>query len=193
MIPWEGPRLRVVVLGAVLAAAAFAGVWTGRTSERADAAQRQPSTSSVRVDVTTEELEAVVTDNPSVVPMRLAFVERLLTDGEVVDAHAHARVALDQATTIDDRQRALTLTGWASALIGAPAQGAELLDAALVLEPTDRDAKWYLANVRLIGLDDPVGAVPLLEDLLATVREGPRRVAVEARLAEARARIAARP
>jgi len=50
---------------------------------------------------------------------------------------------------------------------------------------------WFLANVRLIGLNDPAGAIPLLEDLLDTVDDGPRKEAIVARLSEARALVAA--
>jgi hypothetical protein len=57
--------------------------------------------------------------------------------------------------------------GWISFLSGEADLGARYLEQSLELSPQFRLAEWFLANVRIVGLDDPAGAVPLLESLLA--------------------------
>lgn len=137
--------------------------------------------------VTEAEMEEVVSANPRVVPMRLALVERYLRKGDLEAAERHADVALGQATEPDDRQRALQLAGWLTALGGNPTEGAALLTKSLQLDPDDLDTQWFLANVRLVGLNDPTGAATMLEGMLARDLAPDKRSAVEAKLAETRA------
>ena len=138
--------------------------------------------------VSDEEMEAVIEQNPSVTPMRLALIERYLREGELEKAKEHAAIALENDPSAEDRQEALKYLGWTTALLGEPAEGAGLLDEALSLEPGDQDAKWFLANVKLSQLDDPEGAAALLRELLAEDMSATQREAVEAKLAEADAR-----
>lgn len=137
--------------------------------------------------VTEAEMEEVVAANPQVVPMRLALVERYLRKGDREKADQHAAVALRLAEEPADRQRALKLAGWLAALGGDPAKGSELLTRSLELEPDDLDSQWFLANVRLTGLGDAVGAVTLLEAMLRRDIPAEKRAVVEQKLAEARA------
>ena len=75
-----------------------------------------------------------------------------------------------------------------SALLGRPQRGAELLEEALEITPGERNATWFLANVRLAGLDDPDGAAELFAALLDTDDLSvEQRTADEERLAAARA------
>lgn len=137
--------------------------------------------------VTNEELEGVIRANPTVVPMRLALVERYLRAGELAKAREHARTALDQKPGPADKQRALKYLGWATASLGDPAAGVKMLEESLAMAPDDIDAKWFLAQVRLEALGDRPGAVALFESILADEALPPdKRAIVEARLSEAR-------
>ena len=138
--------------------------------------------------VSNEEMEEVVAANPTVVPMRLALVERYLDAGELQKARDHAEAALEQDPSADDRARGLRYLGWTTALLGEPEAGATLVEESLELRPQHLDSLWFLANIRLEGLGDPASAVPLLERILAAdaVPEATRQ-RVQATLAEATA------
>jgi cytochrome c-type biogenesis protein CcmH/NrfG len=146
--------------------------------------------------VTNQEMEQVIADNPTVVGMRLALVRRYLDAGDAAGAHRHAEIALSQDPPAPDREQAEKFLGWSTALLGQPKQGAALLEDSLRLDPTDLDSMWFLANVRLVGLDDPAGAIPLFEQLLASAPLAPgagddqRRAAVEQKLLAAKTRLA---
>lgn len=156
--------------------------------------RRQPAGRDLAA-VTNEEMEQVVAANPTVVGMRLALVRRYLEAGDAESARRHAQVALDQNPPLPDRQRAEKFLGWSTALLGRAAEGAALLEDSVRLDPGDLDAVWFLANVRLVGLDDPAGAVTLLEQLLGSPALAPatgdtaRRAVVEQKLLEAKTRL----
>ncbi len=140
--------------------------------------------------VSTAEMEQVVAANPTVVGMRLALVERYLGAGDPAAANRHAGIALALDPPVDQRQEALKFMGWSAALLGRAREGASLLEQSLALEAGDRDAIWFLANVRLVGLGDPGGAEVLLRQLLAGPMTDHRRREVEERLLEAHLRAA---
>jgi len=138
--------------------------------------------------VSNEEMEAVIAQNPNVIAMRLALAERYLGDGNFQKASEHAHVALQQNPGTTDKARALRDLGWATALLDKPAEGADLLQQSLQLEPTDQNTLFFLAKVRLDGLHDPPGAITLLQQLLATnIADAGVRKTVEDTLAQARA------
>jgi cytochrome c-type biogenesis protein CcmH len=134
--------------------------------------------------VTNQSMEEVVAANPEVIGMRLALLERYLDDGNLDAAYRHSSVAINLPATDQEYQRALRLHGWVTALKGAPASGAEYLQAALALSPTDRDALWFLANVQHNGLHDQAAARRTLEQLLATEMTEAERARVQSLLAE---------
>lgn len=137
--------------------------------------------------VSNEEMEEVIRVNPEVVPMRLALVERYLRAGDLEKARDHARIALDKKPAGEDKQRALKYLGWATASLGDPAAGVKLLEQSLAMEPSDIDAKWFLAQVRLQALGDRDGAASLLESILAdSALPADKRKVVEAKLSEVR-------
>lgn len=140
-------------------------------------------------EVSNEEMEEVIAENPDVIPMRLALVERYLRDGgdgDLERAHDHAAAALELDPPRPERQRALKYLGWSKALLDQPEEGARLLEQSLAIDPDDRDAQWFLANVRLVGLKDPEAAIPMLEALLVDDMTPQQRQAVETKLAAAR-------
>lgn len=139
-------------------------------------------------ELTLAQLETEVADESAPVALRLALVERYLATGDIEAARDQARLAHSQSGTDGERQRALRDLGWAVALLGRPERGAALLTQALELTPGERNATWYLANVRLVGLDDPSGAADLFQALLDGGGLGDdQRTLVEDRLAAAKA------
>ena len=135
--------------------------------------------------VTDEEMEAVIAENPSVTPMRLSLIERYLREGNLEKAKEHAQLALDNDPSAADREQALKYLGWTTAALGDPHGGADLLNQSIALDPTDLDAKWFLANVELTQLDDPSAAATLLREILAQPISDTQRTSVEAKLKEA--------
>ncbi|MCB1013860.1 MAG: tetratricopeptide repeat protein [Acidimicrobiales bacterium] len=133
--------------------------------------------------LTLSQLEAEVADESAPVALRLTLAERYLTTGDVEAARDQARIALRQSGTDVEQQRARRDLGWSQALLGRPERGAELLEQALELLPGERNATWYLANVRLSGLDDPAGAAELFQELLdGDELTDEQRLAVQERL-----------
>ncbi|HMK11302.1 MAG TPA: hypothetical protein VK461_06960 [Acidimicrobiales bacterium] len=137
--------------------------------------------------VSDDEMEAVMAQNPSITPMRLALIERYLKEGNLEKAKQHAQLALDNNPSAADREQALKYLGWTTAALGDPQTGAGLLKQSITLDPTDLDAKWFLANVELTQLDDAAGATALLKDILAQPISDAQRQSVEAKLNEAEA------
>ena len=133
-------------------------------------------------EVTTQEMEEVIADNPDVVPMRLALVERYLDAGDIARANEHAAEAAARATGADDRHRAEVFLGWTTALLGDPAEGARLLRAATEARPDDLNARWFLARA-LVDAGEAEEARVLLEQLLEEDIGDAQREAVEETLA----------
>jgi cytochrome c-type biogenesis protein CcmH/NrfG len=200
---WSDGALLAFIVGALLLVAAAVGgllLWNGHNSARSSSAQSiagsPPTTTRDGRDlsqVTNEEMEAVVTANPDVVPMRLALVERYLgaADGEqtaaarttqLERARSHAGEAAARATNTADQARALRYLGWTTALLTDPARGAALLEQSLAKEPGNPDALWFLATVRFDRLHDPAAAKPLLEQLLTSGVDAAQRQAVQTKL-----------
>ena len=135
--------------------------------------------------VTDDEMEAVIKQNPSITPMRLALIERYLKEGNLEKAKEHAQLAIANNPSDADREKALKYLGWTTAALGDPKAGADLLDQSLAIDPNDLDAKWFLANVKLTQLDDAAGAATLLRDILAQPISDAQKQSVEAKLKEA--------
>jgi hypothetical protein len=154
-----------------------------------DAEQAAPSTTATTMDLSSvpnEDLERVVAENPDVVPMRLALVERYLRGNELANAQRHAEEAAVRATTVDDRARALRYLGWSTALLGDPAQGEGILVQSLALAPSDRDGLYFLGRVRYELLGRPDLALGPLEQLTAMEMGDEQRQLVDTLLAEVR-------
>ena len=197
--------IAVAVLGLAGAVSAVVIVKGHDAKTSADApAGTTPSTTQDGRDlsqVTNAEMETVVAANPDVVPMRLGLVERYLraADGEpavegrmsqLERARFHAGEAAARATISADKARALRYLGWTTALLTDPAKGAGLLEQSLVKEPGNPDALWFLATVRFEKLNDPAGAKPLLEQLLAAPVDDAQRRAVQTKLDKVNAALA---
>jgi cytochrome c-type biogenesis protein CcmH/NrfG len=93
--------------------------------------------------VTNEELEAVVSQNPDIVPMRLALARRYFDAGEFDKALDHYFEVLER----EQHPEALANIGWMTYLSGVSDVAASYLEAAVQRDPTFLNARWFLGNV----------------------------------------------
>ena len=113
--------------------------------------------------VSNEEMEAVIADNPDIVGMRMALARRYFEEGTFDKALDHYMVVLEQ----EPNAEALANVGWMTFLSGRPDVAVTFEEQAIALDPGYTPAYWFLANVRMYGLDDPEGAVEPLRTLLS--------------------------
>ena len=197
---------RGAAIGALCLLALAVGVFLAATRDAGEAQSAEPSptlqpgdtlpTGHPSLDdsdqyesMTLAQLEAEVADESAPVALRLTLAERYLAGGDLAPARRQARLARDQAGTDVELQRSLRDLGWIIALQGDAERGAELLHQAVALDPDERNATWYLANVLLVGLDDPAGAEALFQQLLDSEDlSAEQRRAVTERLAVAESR-----
>jgi len=106
----------------------------------------------------------VVAQNPDIFPMRLALARRYVEEGDFSSALVHYLYILER----EDNAEALMYVGWMTHASGDSATGASLLERSLEVAPDDPLAMWFLANVRMFGLDDAEGAIPMLEAVIAS-------------------------
>jgi cytochrome c-type biogenesis protein CcmH/NrfG len=193
------PVLEVVVPVVLVAGSLVAGVMATRpdqrrASEASTIGQSRtvaPPRSQPALDALTDhQMESTLTAHPQLLEMRLALVERYLRAGQVKKAETHAHLALQQGPEPGQRPAILKYLGWSVALGGRPVQGAELLEESIRLNPDDLDARWFLGNVVFHGLGDTRRATALLEELLRFPMQASTRGVVEAKLVEARAKVA---
>ncbi len=115
-------------------------------------------------DVTNEEMEAVVAQFPDNVPMRRALARRYFFDGSLDKAFDHYMAVLDR----ERDPEALANVGWITYLGSDEVEIAlSLVEQSLAIEPENPMAYWFLANIRLDGLDDAAGAIEPLQRFLA--------------------------
>ncbi len=114
--------------------------------------------------ITTDRLEEVILANPDVIPMRLLLAQMLMDEGEV----ARAAVQFGEVLEREDNPEAMAWIGYISFLAEQYETAEGFLEDALAIEPDYPQALWWLANVRVLGLNDAAGAVRPLEDLLGS-------------------------
>jgi tetratricopeptide (TPR) repeat protein len=165
-----GRDRRRVVAGTVLMVAGLAAVAVLLAVTLADRGPGDPAVGGVPGDVvgggvdlgevTNEELEEVVAENPEVTGMRLALADRYFVAGDFDRAVDHYLVVLEEDP---ENAAALAAVGWMTHLSGRSDVALGYVERALAIEPDFAQAYWYLANIRADGLDDPAGAIePLL-------------------------------
>ena len=115
-------------------------------------------------EVSTAEMEKVVTEFPNVVSMRVALARRYFDAGDFSSALSHYLTALEQDPT---NPEALANLGWMTYLSdpAESATAAAFLKRSLDSAPGYAQAMFFLANVQLYGLGDPAAALEVLEDL----------------------------
>lgn len=133
--------------------------------------------------VTNEEMEAVVADNPDVVPMRLRLAHRYFEAEELARAVDHYQEVLDR----EPHPEAMSHLGWILFLDGDAELALQLIEASVERDPDDPEARWMQANVLVYGVREPAAAVPILEALLARDDLRDQRTEVTEVLTDARA------
>lgn len=144
-----------------------------------------PGAGTVDLDsVSNADMEAVIADNPDILPMRLALARRYLEEGDFSAALPHYLYVLER----EENAEALMYLGWMTHVSGDSATGVSLLERSLEARPGDPLAEWFLANALFYGLGDRTAAIPLLESVIAS-GEAPPEIVAEAQrmLDEARA------
>jgi len=161
-------RRRMVVGGTVMAAAIVAIVVISIQAID-DREPGQFATGNIEgrdlADVSTTEMESVVADFPNVVDMRLALARRYFDAGDLSQALPHYLTILEQEPANPEANANL---GWMTFLSdpGQSATAAAFVERALTAAPGYAQATFYLANIRLYGLDDAEGARPLIDELM---------------------------
>lgn len=135
-----------------------------------------------------ETMEAVISANaehPQINGMRLALAGRYFTAGDFSGAFTHYRQVLERNPTPGEEAEALSHLGWMAWAGSGEAQLAvETLDRALEAAPGAPQALYFKAIVLWCGLQQPLQAVPLLEEVVEAL---PSETAVSSDLAAARA------
>jgi tetratricopeptide (TPR) repeat protein len=113
--------------------------------------------------ITNEEMEVVVSENPDIVPMRLALARRYFEAGEFDKALDHYFEVLDR----EQAPEALANVGWMTYLSGRPDIAAGYVEVALERQPDYPAATWFLGNIYAsLGRSDE--ALALLTEVLAS-------------------------
>jgi len=130
-----------------------------------DIVQRSADEGPVNLnDVSNEEMEVVVAQNPENVPMRRALARRYFFEGTFDKAFEHYMAVL----SIQLDAEAMANVGWITYVGSDEVETAlGLVERSLTIEPDNPMAYWFLANIRLNGLDDAAGAIEPLEQFLA--------------------------
>lgn len=95
-------------------------------------------------DVSNEEMEAVVAENPDVVGMRLALARRYFEAGDFENALRHYFVILDK----EKHPEALANVGWMTYISGRPDVALGYIEASLERQPGSVTTIWFLGNIQ---------------------------------------------
>jgi cytochrome c-type biogenesis protein CcmH/NrfG len=95
-------------------------------------------------EVSNEEMETIVAQNPDVVGMRLALARRYFEAGDFTNALDHYMVVLDQ----EQHPEALANVGWMTYMSGRSDLALGYVEAALVRQPDFVTATWFLGNIQ---------------------------------------------
>lgn len=138
-------------------------------------------------DVTNEEMEAVLAENPDVVEMREALADRYFVESEYEAAIPHYLEVLQQ----DPQQSsAWARLGWSVYQFGEVDLAIEYVRRSLEVEPGRPESQLYLGSIYLYGHSDPQAALPLLESVAMRQDLPPDiRASVEQAIATARSAI----
>lgn len=116
-------------------------------------------------EISTEEMEQVVADFPNIIDMRLALAGRYFEAADYSSALPHYLKVLEQDPAHPVANANIGWMTYQSDPAAAATAGA-FLERSLATAPNFADAMFFLAVVRLYGLDDGPGARPLIEELL---------------------------
>jgi tetratricopeptide (TPR) repeat protein len=134
-----------------------------------------------------ETMEQVVAADPTNVGLRLAVADAYFQRQEYSASLSHYLAALEADPTPQQESVALGRVGWMAFITGQLEAADGYLTMALEVDPGNVEGKLFLGYLRFFGFDDPAGAIPLLEDVLAYPDLGPElRSEVEQTLESAR-------
>lgn len=114
--------------------------------------------------VSNQELEGVVAENPEVVGMRMALADRYFDTGEWRRALEHYLEVLKRDYGEPD---AWARAGWCVYQLGEPDLAAGYVERSLTISPDDPETTLYLGMIRLYGQEDAEAALPLLQQIEA--------------------------
>jgi tetratricopeptide (TPR) repeat protein len=131
-------------------------------------------------NISNEEMETVVADNPEVIGMRLALARRYFQEGDFDKALDHYMVILDA----EQHPEALANVGWMTYLSGRPDVALGYVEAALDRQPNMLTALWFLGNIQsaLGNYDAAMAALTVIvesDDIPDDVKESARALLVE--------------
>lgn len=112
--------------------------------------------------VSDAEMEAVITDNPDVLGMRLALAQRYTDKGRYDKAVTQYLAVLRRDPGNAVAQAHL---GWVVFQLGRTQEALALVERALQAEPAMLRARWFKANILLYGQSDPGGAIDVLRGM----------------------------
>lgn len=115
-------------------------------------------------DVTNEQMEEVVAQNPDIVRMRIALADRYFAEGDASNALRHYLYVLDDLGVQDPG--VLANVGWMTFLAGVPDVALAYVERSLEIQPDGGIAFWYLANIQFYGLNDAEEAAEPLQRFL---------------------------
>ncbi len=115
-------------------------------------------------EVTNEEMEAVIAQNPGIVGMRSALAERYVEQGRFDKAAEHYAVALKQAPQNPKVQAG---AGRLLVALDKPEQAVLYADRALEIAPSSAEGLLLRAEIRAAGFGDSQAARPILQRLTA--------------------------
>jgi tetratricopeptide (TPR) repeat protein len=113
------------------------------------------------------EMEEVVAAHPDVPGMRLALADLYFEKGDYGSAIDHYLTVLSGEMTVEEESHTLGRIGWMAYATGQVEPAVEYLEASLRTDPQYSEGKLFLGIVRLYGLEDAAGALPLLEEVRA--------------------------
>jgi len=113
------------------------------------------------------EMEEVVASHPDVPGMRLALADLYFEQGDYGTAIDHYLTVLSGEMTIQEESHTLGRIGWMAYSTGQLEAAVDYLDASLKADPDYGEGKLFLGFVKLYGLEDAAGALPLLEEVRA--------------------------
>jgi tetratricopeptide (TPR) repeat protein len=161
-----GPHRRIMWgMAAVILVLAGAVVYLATRSAGTD--QAVTTTTEMSLADQIAEMEAVVAAHPDINAMRIALADLYYQAGDVTMARQQYLAVVDNSPTPEEESEALGVVGWMDHLEGDPQNAAARLEQAVTLDPENIEAKLFLGVVRLDDLGDAVGALPLLEEVLA--------------------------
>ena len=134
-----------------------------------------------------DAMEQQIAADPNNVRLRLTVADAYFQRDEYSPSLSHYLAVLEADPTPQQESIALGRVGWMAFITGQLDAADGYLTQALDVDPGNVEGKLFLGYMRVFGFDDPAGAIPLLEDVLASPDLSPDlRVEVQQTLESAR-------